>query len=159
MRKFISKLFKSGWVRVYRSLVEWEFYKDSNTKSLFLHLILFAEYKGVNRGTYITTVRELAESTGLSVKIVRTSLKKLVDNNDISVVVKNKKTHIKLLSWDLYQVATKDAIYLYINTDWTKYYKMIHDYEINNHIEPTQDMLRQFKILCQKEPKETSVEN
>lgn len=137
---------------MYRSLIDWKYYKDNNTKSLFIHLMLVAGYSGANRGIYVTTVRELSEDTGLSVKIVRTALKKLVDNNDIKISVEHNRTVIKLLSWDLYQMPTKDAIYLYRNTDWSKYYKMIYEYEIKNHIEPTQDILRQFKILCQEKP-------
>lgn len=132
--------------------MDWEYYKDNNTKSLFIHLLLCVEYNGANKGTYTTTVRELSEDTGLSVKIVRTCLKKLIDNKDIEIIVKNKKTVIKVLTWDQYQMSTDNAIYLCKSTQWAKYYSLIQEYETENGIEPSQDVLRQFKILCQEKP-------
>lgn len=137
---------------MYRCLVDWALYRDINARALFFHLMLSAEYNGANRGVYVTTIRQLAEDNGLSVRNVRTALKKLVDNNDIEITVKGNKTVIKLLSWDQYQISTKDAIYLRTNTEWSKYARMIQQYEIENGIEPSQDVLRQFKILCQEKP-------
>jgi hypothetical protein len=34
---------ESGFVRIYRSLLNWEWYDDANTMRVFLHLILTAQ--------------------------------------------------------------------------------------------------------------------
>ena len=37
--------FDGGFVKVYRSLLDWEWYDDQNTKSVFLHILLKASWK------------------------------------------------------------------------------------------------------------------
>jgi hypothetical protein len=35
----------SGWIKIHRSILEWEWYEDTNTFRLFMHLILKANHK------------------------------------------------------------------------------------------------------------------
>ena len=35
----------TGYIRLYRSLLNWEWYQDRNTKAVFLHLLLTANYE------------------------------------------------------------------------------------------------------------------
>lgn len=79
-----------GWVKVHRSLLNWEWWHDHNTFRLFLYLILKANiedkmWKGVEvkRGQLITSRAKLATETSLSEKQIRTSLSKLQKGQQI----------------------------------------------------------------------------
>jgi biotin operon repressor len=99
-----------GYVRTWRSLVDWEWYKDSNTKCLFLHLILTANHAEgrwagitINPGQLITSSSALAESLGLSRQNVRTSLNKLKSTSEITIESTNKYILVTLTEWARYQ--------------------------------------------------------
>lgn len=79
-----------GWVKIHREIVDWEWYKDANTKSLFLHLLITAnssdtEYKGqvIKRGELIVTLAQLSEQLGMSVKAVRVALEHLIKTEEV----------------------------------------------------------------------------
>ena len=100
----------NGYVLLHRKIVDWEWYTDVNTKTLFLHLILLANHKDkqwrgktIKRGELVTSRGTLAEQTGLSVQQVRTSLKKLQSTNDITIKTTNKNTLIMVVKYDFYQ--------------------------------------------------------
>jgi len=85
------------YAKVYRTLLEWEWYTDINTKSLFIHCLLKVNFKAktwrgikIEKGTFLTSLEKLADETGLSIQNVRTSLKKLESTNDIT-----NKSHTK----------------------------------------------------------------
>lgn len=99
-----------GWMKLHRQLLEWEWYDDINTKVLFLHLLLTANYeekkwrsKLVKKGERITSLQKLAKETGLSVQQVRTSLKKLETTGELTRKSTNEYTHITLEKWEKYQ--------------------------------------------------------
>jgi hypothetical protein len=67
----------SGWIKLHRQILEWEWYSDNNCFRVFLHLILKANhkekrYKGIelNSGQIITSRDILAKETGLTKNIV-----------------------------------------------------------------------------------------
>lgn len=99
-----------GYIKLHRKIVDWEWYDDINTKVLFIHILLMANYEDkrwhgelVKRGSFITSYQTLATQTGLSVQQVRTSIKKLLSTNDITKVISNKNTVIIVPNYDLYQ--------------------------------------------------------
>ena len=72
------------YVKISRKILEWEWYTDANTKVLFLHILLKANWKDgrfqgieVPRGSFVTSLQNLAAETGLTVRNVRTALKHL----------------------------------------------------------------------------------
>jgi len=78
-----------GWIKLHRSLLDWEWYDDVNVTRLFLHCLFKANHKDkkyrgsvVKRGTFLTGRDLLAVETGLSVRQVRTSLSKLKSTNE-----------------------------------------------------------------------------
>lgn len=80
-----------GWIKIFRQMIDWEWYKDVPTKTLFIHLLLTANYedkkwKGITikRGQLITSLNHLSEETGLSKQQVRTALKKLVATHEVT---------------------------------------------------------------------------
>lgn len=74
----------SGWIKIHRQMLEWEWYGDINTSRLFIHCLLKANHKGkkwrgldIKRGSFWTSLDTLSDETGLSKKCVRTSLDRL----------------------------------------------------------------------------------
>jgi len=101
---------KNGWIKIHYNLLNWEWYDDINTKTLFLHLLLMANWKDkkwhgilIKRGSFVTSLGKLANQTGLSVQNVRTSLNKLKSTHELTSKTNNKYTHLKLQNWDKYQ--------------------------------------------------------
>lgn len=99
-----------GWVKILRKFVNWEWYDDINTKTVFLHLLLTANYadknwKGIEikRGQKITSIKNLAKETNLSIQEVRTSLKRLKSTREITIETTNKYTLITIEKYNNYQ--------------------------------------------------------
>lgn len=100
----------SGWIKLYRSLLDWEWYKDKNVYRLFTHLLLKANYedksyKGllIKRGQILTSRSVLSKETGLTEQEIRTSLNKLKSTNNILVEANKDCTIITILNFDMYQ--------------------------------------------------------
>lgn len=100
------------WIKIHTQLLDWEWYSDTNTTRLWLHLLLSANYedrkwKGIviPRGSLITSVDALSEATGLTVQQVRTCLSRLISTNEISKKSTNKNTLITICKYDSYQVS------------------------------------------------------
>ena len=101
---------KTGWLRLYRSLLEWEYFTDINTTHLFIYFLLKANIKDkkwrgvkIERGSFITSFSSLAENTGLTTQQVRTSLQKLKKSQNVTSKSTNKFTHITVCNYDGYQ--------------------------------------------------------
>lgn len=101
---------ESGFIFLHRRVEQWEWYKDSHTKSLFFHLILRANHKAVRykgilieRGCFITGRKKLSSETGLTVSQVRTALNKLKSTNEIAIKTTPQGTHIEVLMYNNYQ--------------------------------------------------------
>ena len=93
-----------------RKILKWQWYDDMNTKTLFLHLLLKANWEDkewhnilVKRGQLITGRKKLSEETGLSERQIRTSLDKLISTNEITKSITNKYTVITINNYSKYQ--------------------------------------------------------
>ena len=94
-----------GWIKLHRSLLEWEWFTDSNTLHVFIYLLLKAnikplKYKGfvVPVGSLVVSVREVGEVLGLSYKIVRTAFIRLTKGEQIKTKATNKFTKRTIMS-------------------------------------------------------------
>lgn len=92
-------------------MLAWEWYDDKNTKILFLHILLKANYQDkkwhgqtIKRGEFITSQSHLAKEAQLTVRQVRTALDKLKMTGEVTIKTSNKYTHIKVNSYNDYQV-------------------------------------------------------
>lgn len=99
-----------GFIKLYRKIIDWEWYTDVNTKALFIHLLLMANHTDqrwrgqvIKRGSLVTSYGSLSVQTGLTVKQVRNSLKKLEKTGDVASKSTNRNTLIMVLNYDLYQ--------------------------------------------------------
>ena len=101
----------NGYVKLHRKLLDWGWYKDPNTKAVFLHLLLTAnftesEYMGVKiyPGQTVIGRKALAETLGMSERNVRTALNHLKSTNEVTIKVTNKFSVVTIVGWEKYQV-------------------------------------------------------
>ena len=99
-----------GWLKLFRCFTEWEWYSDTNTVRLFLHLLLRVNYrerrwKGIiiPRGSMVTSLAALAAETTLSVQNVRTCLAHLKSTGEIRVETTPCYTLITVNNYARYQ--------------------------------------------------------
>lgn len=99
-----------GYVRLYRSLLNWEWYTDSNTKDVFIHLILTANYepkkwrgKTIERGQRVASYASLASELKLSVKSVRTALNHLKSTGEVAILSNHEYSIITIKNYESYQ--------------------------------------------------------
>jgi hypothetical protein len=99
-----------GYVKLHRSLVKWEWHDDPNTGWLFIMLLLLANHEDnrwhgeiIRRGQLVTSLNNLSEVSGVSVRSIRTGLVRLEYTGEI----KNKSTKryriITICNYDKYQ--------------------------------------------------------
>lgn len=110
---------EGGYIKLFRSLKEWEWYHDTNTTKLWIHILLSVswtvqKYRGIliNNGQMLTSYRRLAEETGLSVQEIRTAINHLKSTHEIRVEPTQQGTLITVENWRLFQ--GEDGI---LNTD------------------------------------------
>ncbi len=101
----------SGFIKIHRKILEWEWYTDQPTFRLFTHILLKANYKdgrykgvSVPKGSIVAGRKALAKQTGLSEQQIRTSLNKLKSTNEITITTTNKFSVISIVNWHCYQV-------------------------------------------------------
>lgn len=101
---------KTTFVKLDRNILEWRWYKDQNTKALFIHLLLKANIRPhgfrtvtINRGELATSYASLAAETGLSIQNVRTALAHLETTGEVTRKQHSKFVVISIPQYDLYQ--------------------------------------------------------
>lgn len=103
------------WIKIYDTLLDWEWYADGNMVRLWLHLLLKANYKDkkwmgkvIKRGQLVTGRVALSEELGISEKSIRTCLSRLVDTGEISIKTTNKYSVITICKYEEYQLCEND---------------------------------------------------
>lgn len=101
-----------GYVKLHRAILQWEWYRDINTKCLFIHILLKAcfdkcSHKGqdLSRGQVVSSLSKLSDETSLSLRQVRTSLEKLQRSGEIKIDTNNKYTLITVTKYEDYQLS------------------------------------------------------
>ncbi len=100
----------TGWIKLHRKMLDWEWYSSPSVARVFMHLLLTASFedekwrgKTIKRGELITTIADLSKETGLSVKSVRLALTKLQKGKQIVTKGTNKNTLIAIVKYEEYQ--------------------------------------------------------
>jgi hypothetical protein len=98
-----------GFLKLHRSILDWEWYTDPIVKTLFIHLLLRANYKPtrwhgieIGVGQLVTSFASLAENSGLSVQNTRTALKRLKSSGEIDTKSTRSFTIITLRNYGKY---------------------------------------------------------
>lgn len=100
----------SGYIKLYRKFLEWEWYDNDNCTRLFLHCLLKANYrdkqwrgKTISRGQFFTSIETLSKELHLTSQQIRTSLSKLETTKEIVKKTTNEGTYITICNYDNYQ--------------------------------------------------------
>jgi len=101
---------ENSYIKIYRGLTGWEWYKNSEMVHLFIHLLLKANFTDgrfqgieVNRGQLITGINSLSECLGISKQTVRTCLDRLKSTSEITIKSTNKFSLITIVKYNDYQ--------------------------------------------------------
>ena len=104
----------TGWIKLHRSLTEWEWWDDHNATRLLVYLLCSVnheqkKWKGltVEPGTLITSFEKLAMNTGLSVKQVRLAMEKLESSGEVLRKKARKGQAVTLTKWEKLQFEEK----------------------------------------------------
>lgn len=100
-----------NYIKLFRKFQKWGWYNDPATKSVFLHLLLNAnwqdgEFRGekIRAGEVVFGRKKAAEALGLSERQVRTALDHLKKSGEISTTkTTNRFSIIKIEKWAFYQ--------------------------------------------------------
>ena len=100
----------TGWIKIYRSLLYWEWADVPEMVALWVRLIIRAthddiQWHGVtiSRGQLVTTTAKLAAESGISPQQVRTCLDRLKSSRQIYTQTTNKYTIITICKYEDYQ--------------------------------------------------------
>lgn len=104
-----------GFITLHRKMQEWEWYKDSNTKSLFIHLLFSANFKDtrfegkkIKRGQVVTSLNSLSNETGMSIQEIKTALKHLISTNEVTNQSTSQYRIITVVKYNDYQSLTSE---------------------------------------------------
>jgi len=138
----------NGWIKLHRQITKWEWYQDSKTLHLFIHLLLNANHKEgrwqgntVKRGQLITGRIKLATDTGLTSQVIRSCLKKLESSSDISQKSTNKFTTITIINYDTYNSENIEANKQITNKQQTDNKQIT----TNNNVKKEKNVKNRFK--------------
>lgn len=98
------------YIKIFRGILDWEWWHDINTFRLFIYILLKANWKDgtwkgieVKRGSFISSLDKLAEDTDLTRDEVRTAIKHLTKTKEITTHSTRKYTVYSVVNYDLYQ--------------------------------------------------------
>lgn len=101
---------KTTYIKLDRNILDWGWYKDTNTKAVFLHLLLTANIKPhkflgveIGRGELATSYASLSETLGISTRSVRTAISHLKMTGEVTIKRHPHFTVISIPNYDSYQ--------------------------------------------------------
>lgn len=103
-----------NYIKISRSILEWEWYQNINTFKVFLHMLLKANWKDgrfegktIPRGSLVSSYSKLSEECGLTVNEVRTAVKHLISTGEITSSSHAKFSVFTVKNYDSYQEVNK----------------------------------------------------
>lgn len=106
----------NGFIKLYRSMFDWEWWDDINTFRLFVTILLLANWKEkkwhgktIPRGSCWTSLESLSQRSGLTIQQTRTALDKLISTGEITSRVTNEGRLITVEKYSVYQDESEKA--------------------------------------------------
>ena len=100
----------NGFIVIDRKMLEWKFAQHPYAVALWTHILLKANWRdgwfmgtAIPRGSFATSLPNLASETGMDVSTVRKWLKRFEENKQIEQKVTNRFRVIKVLNYSAYQ--------------------------------------------------------
>ena len=101
---------EQGFIKLHRSILDWEWFDDNITFKVFVYLLLNAQwedfrYRGyeVPRGSLVIGRKRMSKELRMSEQSIRTSLNHLKSTNEITIQSTNKFSLVTIVNWDKYQ--------------------------------------------------------
>lgn len=105
-----------GFIKLYRSLLEWDWFQDANTFRVFIYCLLKAnhvtkKWQGVEikPGQFITSYEKIATDLNIGVQSVRTSIKKLNLTGELTNKTTSRYSIITVKNWNRFQETNKQT--------------------------------------------------
>ena len=106
--------FENGHIKLFRKMLDWEWYDDTNTVRVFIHCLLRANWKdttwrgfSVKRGSFITSRHSMSKQLNLSEQEIRTALEHLETTNEITKLTYPKFSVITVVKYNEYQTSNQ----------------------------------------------------
>ena len=103
-------MLEGGYIKLHRSLLNWEWYGDRNTAAVFIHLLLTANFEdrswrgmAIKRGQRLCSRASLAAELKLTERAVRTALSHLEKTGEVASLTSPQGTVLTVLHYDEYQ--------------------------------------------------------
>ena len=100
----------SGYIKINRKILEWEWYGNINTKVLFLHMLLKANWKDgkfegkvIPKGSFVSSIPKLSLETSLTQREIRTAIEHLKSTGELTVKTTNKYSVFTVKNYCQYQ--------------------------------------------------------
>lgn len=100
----------TGFIKLHRKILDWEWYSDINTRCLFMHFLLKANFQtkrwqgiAIKKGSFVTSLDTLVNEVGLTKQQVRRCLKLLKTTREIKVEANNRFQIITVINYAKYQ--------------------------------------------------------
>lgn len=101
---------QSTYIKLDRNIERWRWFKNKNTLIVFLWLLLNAnvtehefEHEMIHRGEVATSLRNVAMTTGLTIREVRTAFLHLKSTGEVTSRSCNRYQVISIVNYDKYQ--------------------------------------------------------
>jgi hypothetical protein len=101
---------KEDWIKLHKSLLDWEWYSNSKMLHLWIHILLSANKVDkkwqsieIKRGQFVTSLIKIASYLNLSIRTIRTNLLRLQKSKDIVIKTTNKFTIITVVNYSIAQ--------------------------------------------------------
>ena len=105
-----------SWFKIYRKIIDWEWFSCPYTLKVFLYLLCVANYKKKNwkglelqPGDVITGRKQLALSLDMSEQKIRTILERLKSTNEITIKTSPQGSVIHIVRYAMYQISTNES--------------------------------------------------
>ena len=99
-----------GYIKLWRKIQDWEWYKDTQTFGFFVYLMMEANHKDtrymgheVPRGSLVCGRKQLSEDLNLGEQTIRTLLTRLKSTSEITIKPTNRFSIICIVNYDKYQ--------------------------------------------------------
>lgn len=105
-----------SWFKIYRKIIDWEWFSCPYTLKVFIYLLSVANYKKKNwrglelqPGDVITGRKQLALNLDMSEQKIRTILERLKSTNEITIKTSPQGSVIHIVRYAMYQISTNES--------------------------------------------------
>jgi DNA-binding transcriptional MerR regulator len=156
----------SGWIRIHRQILNWEWFNKSEAVHLFMYLVLKANHKDgfwqgneIKRGQLITSFGKISTDTNISLQTIRTLLKKFEKTNEINMQTTNKFTRITICKYDSYQTENEDTNTKVTNKQQTTNTQLTTNKNVKNNKEIILDAWIDYRKQIKKPIKDATIQS